>query len=75
MEIIEKERKKSNSGIMTKLLVYEGEALVGNGWVIFHNGRNSAPTLISLNGKPLEVGWYNLVAIEQQLVVINKTVQ
>ena len=69
---------KTFSAVMQKLLVYQNNNRVGYGYVIIRgDGRMSAPTLLSDDGKILPQGeWYNLVMTsEQHLVVINGTKQ
>lgn len=70
-------KRKSNTGIMQKLVVYseDGGAIIGSGWVIHTTTETYAPTLISLDGKPLEQGWYNLRIVDDGfLVVLNRSI-
>lgn len=77
MTIMEKKPQHTNSGIMQKLVVYsnEGGAIIGSGWVIHTPFKTYTPTLIALDGTPLEEGWYTLQVVGEGFpVVLNRSI-
>lgn len=67
-------RKKGKTGLLTTLVVYKNQVQIGTGWVVWHEGKNHRPNLMTNEGAPLDEGWFDLVAIEQHLVVINRSI-
>ena len=70
--------RETKTGVLQKILVYTqgGGALIGNGWVVHHEGKTYKPVLISLDGKSLPDEWYSLLVTgESFLVVVNDTIQ
>ena len=67
----------AKTGIITKLLVYNGANQVGYGYVIVdNNGKILAPNLFANDGSQLPKAWYNLVATgKDELVVLTRRKQ
>jgi hypothetical protein len=64
--------RKSDTGILQKILVYsQGEhRLLGHGWVLYKGGIIGTPTLIDLNGNAMEEGWYTIAVTDESHLVI-----
>ena len=60
---------------MTQFIVYKGPDRVGLAFVVFHENHLGTPVLIGDDGTELQPDWYQLVATEQHLVVVNETIQ
>lgn len=60
---------------MTEFIVYKGSERVGLAFVVYHEHTMGQPVLIADAGGELEPDWYQMVATEQHLVVVNETIQ
>jgi len=62
---------KTKTAMLSILLVFRDDEQVGTGWVIWQEAK---PVLIGNDGNMLPHGWYNLRAINEHLVVTNRSI-
>jgi len=68
-------RKRTKTALLHILQVYDNNhQQVGNGWIVWHEGRTYRPILCDFDGLPLEEGWFNLLTTESHLIVVNRSI-
>lgn len=63
---------RNNTGILQKINVYSQHdyRMIGHGWILHMGERISNPTLIDLNGNPMEMGWYFIEVTDESHLVV-----